>query len=394
MSVYTPKGAARTVAPRVKGMTEADIPGGLPKKQREKRTRNLAAAVESAAKPKAAKLHADDMLRFIRENPIPRDVAGIPNEKAVLDAIARTAKDFEGRTITVDQFVGRLWERLMLRAPSVHGRLAEPLNAAVEMQSYFVRYVHSSVGGIDPKTGRWSGGTGFFDANGDNVYLTDDGRASLIELTKGLGKFASADPKSLAKKGLVYADRFRLGGKEYVDGAILMPFAGRYIVLLRIEAKTKFSGGVDSQLGAFFVRLASSGSDQKIECYVDGAYKQLDRKQLLFNPTWTDSGVGIQEWDQNLDLWKDARAWAADSAPRSAGNLGKPEAAELGERLDSAQRRLRKVPSDQRTAFVDAEANAGSREQLAALAVSGPVLYAKADMREMRNWLLKVLRKP
>lgn len=389
MSIRRPKGAARTVVPRSKGLSEADVPGGLPKKRQEKRARNQAAVADSATKPKAVKLHADDMLRFLRENPVPDQVAGIPNEKAVLDAIARTAKDFEGRTITVDQFVGRLWERLMLRAPSVHGRLAGPLNAAIEMQSYFVKYVHSSFGEIDPKTGRWHGGTGFFDANGNNVYLTDGGRASLIELTKGLGAFASADPKALAKKGLLFADRFRIGGKEYVDGAILMPFAGRYIVLLRVEAKTKFSGGVDSQLGAFFVRLASSRSDQKIECYIDGVRKDVDRHLLLFNPTWTDSGVGVQEWDQNLDLWKDARAWNADAMPARAG--GKPPSAELGERLDRAANRLQRLPSDQRSAFVDGTSDAGSLDQLTALAVSGPTLMANADMRSMRSWLVNVV---
>lgn len=391
MSVPLTKGAARTVTPRVKGVGDADVPGGPSKKQLEKRARNQAAAAGSSSRPRTAKMQADDVHRFVKENPIPRGVAGIPDEKVVLDEIARTAKDFEGKTVTVDQFIGRLWERLMLKAPSVHGRLADPLNGAIWMQLYFLQRIHSASMEFDPTTGRLHGGTGFFDAGGANVHLTDEGRAELIKRTKALGTFASANPEALAKKGLVYADRFRIGGREYVDGAILMPFEGRYIVLLRIEAKTRFSGGVDSQLGAFFARLASSGSDQKIDCYINGKrVDDLARTDLLFNPTWTDSGVGIQEWDENLDVWKDARAWTADSTP---DGVKKRQASELGDRLDSSIRRLRRLPATQRSAFVDAGSDASSRAQLTALSVSGQVLYAKADMRQMRSWLLKVCRK-
>ncbi|MFY2763912.1 hypothetical protein [Arenimonas sp. MALMAid1274] len=390
MSLFTRKGGARTVTPRSKGLSEADVPGGLPKKQREKRARNQA-AVETTMGTKTAKLHADDMRRFVRDNPVPRDVAGIPDQKVVLDAIARTAKDFEGRTITVDQFIGRLWERLMLRAPSVHGRLADPLNNAIRMQAFFLGRIHSATVQVDPRTGRLSGGTGFFDASGQNVYLTDEGRAALVKRTQALGTFASAHPDVLAKKGLVYADRFRIGGRDYVDGALLMPFEGRYIVLLRIEAKTKFSGGVDSQLGAFFPRLASAGVDQKIECYINGVHvDNLARRDLLFNPTWTDSGVGVQEWDESLEAWKDARAWTADATP---DGLRKPQASELGDRLDRSGRRLARLPAAQRPAFIDAAADTSSRAQLSALSTSGQVLYAKADMRPMRNWLLRAVRR-
>jgi hypothetical protein len=243
----------------------------------------------------------------------------------------------------------------------------------------------------DPVTGRLHGGTGFFDASGSNVHLTEAGRAELIERTAKLGRFTSATPEALKKKDLVYADRFRIGGREYVDGAILMPFEGRYIVLLRIEAKTRFSGGVESQLGAFFVRLASSRADQKIECYINDKYvEDLGRENLLFNPTWTDSGVGIQEWDKNQDVWKDPRAWAEDSTP---DGVAKPQASELGERLDRSVRRLKRVPVKQRSAFIETGPDTNNREQLTALTVSGQVLYAKADMRQMRSWLLKACRK-
>lgn len=390
MSIHTRKGAAKSVLPRVKGLNEADVPGGLPKGQKEKRAKNEAAA-SAGSRPRTAKVQADDMRRFVKENPIPRDVAGIPDEKVVLDEIARTAKDFEGRTVTVDQFIGRLWERLMLKAPSVHARLADPLNASIEMQLYFLKFIHSASMDFDPKTGRLHGGTGFFDAAGANVHLTPEGRAALIDRIRELGKFGSAHPDVLAKKGLVYAERFRIGGREYVDGAILLPFEGRYIVLLRIEAKTRFSGGVDSQLGAFFPRLASSRADQKIECYINGErVEDLRRENLLFNPTWTDSGVGVQEWDENLDVWKDARAWSADSTP---GGIRKPQATELGDRLERSANRLRRVPAAQRSAFIDAAADAGSHAQLTALSVSGPVIHAKADMRGIRTWLLRAARK-
>ncbi len=390
MSIITKKGSVRKASPHVKGLSEEDVPGGLPKRQKEKRARNEAAAAPHA-RPRTAKVHADDMRLFVKENPIPHGVAGIADKNVVLDAVADTAKDFEGRTVTVDQFIGRLWERLMLRAPSVHGRLAEPLNDSISMLTYFVKRIHSSSMQFDSVTGRLHGGTAFFDASGANVELTDAGMASLIKRVEALGKFASATPEALAKKRLVFADRFRIGGKEYVDGAILMPFAGRYIVLLRIEAKTRFSAGVDSQLGAFFARLASSRADQKIECYIDGKrVEDLGRENLLFNPTWTDAGVGIQEWDENVSVWKDPRAFAADSTP---DRVSKPQASELSDRMDRSVRRLQRSPTAQRSAFIDASADASSRAQLTALSVSGEVLLAKADMRAFREWLLGAARK-
>lgn len=392
MSLHWRKAAGADVTPRTRGQSEADLPGGVPKRQREKRARNQAAVAGSARPKPKAKVRADDMHRFVRDNPAPRGVAGIEDQAVVQDAIARTAMDFKGRTVTVDQFIGRLWERLLLKAPDVHARLADPLNDAIGMQLAFLQRIHSSATAVDPKTGIVRVGTGFFDAAGNNVHLTGQGRVALGKRTKGLGKFASVDPAALAKKGLVYADRFRIGGKDYVDGAILMPFAGRYIVLLRIEAKTRFSGGVDAQLGAFFRRLASAGLDQKIECYIGGVLKKdLARKRLLFNPMWTDSGVGVQEWGANMDTWADARGYDADATP---DRIARPQAPELGERLDRGAKRLEILPADQRPAFADAAPDAGNLERLTALAVSGQVLYAKSDLRQVRAWLLRAAVKP
>ena len=390
MSVITKKGGVQALTFRVKALSEADVPGGPPKKQLLKRAKNAAAIATASPRPRKAKLQADDLGRYVKRKPIPQGVAGIADKNVVEVAIAETAKDFQGRTITVDQFIGRLWERLMLRAPNVHARLAGPLNDSIGMQLYFLERMHSSLLQIDPKTGRLYGGTGFFDASGRDVHLTDEGVAALIGHTRGLGKFASANPDALKNKHLVYADRFRIGGREYVDGAILMQFEDRYIVLLRIEAKTEFSGGVDSQLGAFFPRLASSRADQKIDCYIDGRYvEDLGRDKLLFNPTWTDSGVGVQEWGSNRDVWKDARAWSADSTP---DGIAKRPTGELGDRLDSAGRRLRRSPAGQRSAFIETGSGMSGSEQLAALSVSGPVLYAKANMREIRSWILGIVQ--
>lgn len=382
------RNTAPTVTPRARRRADADPSIDIPPKQQAKRAANKVAAAEASTRPRAVKFQADGLSDFVRKNPLPADIAGIPDKAVVLKAIKKAAKDFEGRTITVDQFVGRVWERLLLRAPNVHRRLADPLNDAVRMQLFFLSYVHSTTMNIDPKTGRPHGGTGFFDAAGDNVYLTPAGQARLTDITRKLGKFASAEPASLARKRLVYADQFRIAGKDFVDGAILMPFAGKYVVLLRIEAKTKFSGGVSSQLGAFFDRLASARLDKEIECYIDGEYTKLDRKQLLFNPTWTDAGVGIQEWDQDLDLWKDPRSLPGVGFADGSIVPAKPQAMELGERLGSAERRVQRLPSDQRSAFLEGAPDASNGERLASLAVSGPVLLAKADMRAMRSWLL------
>jgi hypothetical protein len=109
----------------------------------------------------------------------------------------------------------------------------------------------------------------------------------------------------------------------------------------------------------------------------------------LFNPTWTDSGIGVQEWGSNRDAWKDARAWSADSAP---DGIAKPRTAELGDRLDSAARRLRRSPAGQRSAFIETGSDMSGPQQLAALSVAGPVLYAKANMREIRSWILSIVQ--
>lgn len=309
--------------------------------------------------------------QYLDRDPLPETLGGITGRKQIESHVLETAAEFDGSPKTIHQFLGRYWERSLLDVPEVRVRLGDHLAGALDMQEFFLRRIHSA------------GGTGFFDANGETVLFPDKDRLQLAERTHAMRQRPLTSPQALAKAGIRYVDRFSINNVDFVDGAFLMDSGDYTIVLLRVEAKTIGSQGVSSQLGAFFVRLASSGRDDVIQCHQAGRPVPLPRERLLFNPTWTDAGVGVQAWFESDDVWTDARR---TDAPELVLPNGMPRAKTLKGRVRSAADRIEGI--DQPTGFLSGpSAVSSNRKGLARLAVSGPVIYSKADLNPLRSWL-------
>lgn len=317
-------------------------------------------------------LRPASVLDHLRRDPGPDDLAGVDRD-AFQRCVQGAAFDLQGRDCTEHQFVGRFWERYLHEIPEVQRQLGEHLCGSLDQLRFFLEAIHGAPGRGEP--------TGFFDANGRNVLFGDRDRTVLQALLEHVGSPRSTAPAELARAGIVYADRFTINGRDFVDGAFLLPFRDQWIVLLRVEAKTIGSPGVDAQLGSFFVRLAASRPDDMIECHVGGQKIPLDRTKTLFNPTWTDSGVGVQQWWQNDYAMADARRADAPGLVAPGGMPGKS----LDSRAQSGAR-----DAQRRGVSNDFNVAAGDASGLSRLAVSGDVIYQKADLAPLRAWIRRL----
>lgn len=307
---------------------------------------------------------------FLEKDPGPDSLAGVANRPLIQHCMMATAADFEGRRCTEHQYIGRFWERFLLYVPDVQRHLGKHLTGSLDLLGFFLDEIH--VG---------EGGTGFFDANGKNRPVSKAQREALAKQIERIGKLQSTHPYTLAKAGVVYADRFTINGTDFVDGAFLLPVNGAWIVLLRVEAKTIGSPGVDAQLGAFFVRLASSAPDDAIECTIDGQKKKLSRNRLLFNPTATDSGVGVQQWWARDYVQADVRRPDAPALEGPSGFKGKS----FNERSRSAARN-----AGRRGITTEFDVTPDNARSLSSLAVSGDVVYSKANLEPLRAWMRRL----
>ncbi|GAB3359339.1 hypothetical protein [Lysobacter tyrosinilyticus] len=325
--------------------------------------------------------------QYMRDDPLPETLGGIRGQELIESHVLATAAEFDGSPKTIYQFMGRYWERSLLDVPDVRVRLGDHLAGALEMQEFFLRRIHSAEVGLDAN-GRRYGGLGFFDANGETVPFLDKDRLALAKRTQAMRQQRLTSPTAWKKAGIRYVDRFSINNVDFVDGAFLMDYGGYTIVLLRVEAKTIGSQGVSSQLGAFFVRLASSGRDDVIQCHQDGRLVPLPRERLLFNPTWTDAGVGVQAWLKRDDVWTDARR---TDTPELVLPNNVPRGKTLESRVKSAAGRIGGI--GQPTGFLSGPwAVPPDLEGLERLAVSGPVIYSKADLSPLRSWLERLTR--
>lgn len=300
---------------------------------------------------------------FAKKNPLPESDA--PREMTVPSVHKHTMKvlkEYKTGKLTENTLLGRFWESIAHKMKHSQKYTESAIKEAIEMLEEFRQKYHSE--------------TGFLNGNGDLITLSTKELKLLDSAILSLKNAAMSNLNALQKAGLVYVDRFKIGSNQYKDGAFILMLEKHTIVLVNIEAKTKYSGGVIAQSGTFLVRLAAAKPGEAISLMMDDVEIFMAREQLLFNPMWLHSQVAIKE--ANADL---ARFYNK----RNPEELTK----ELRRRLASQKKRLLTIPPKERANFLGANLARGNN--IARLVVPSYVIYSDTNLRGLRRYFEKFI---